>query len=46
MASLIVSQQQASKNNLKRHFIELKKRQGYTVSEVEKDQNSWLEGQS
>jgi hypothetical protein len=45
MASLIVSQQRASKNHLKRHFIELKKRQGYTVSMIEPDEPMWLEGQ-
>jgi hypothetical protein len=46
MASLIVSQQRASKNDLKRHFIEMKKRQGYTVSWIEPDAIEWLEGQS
>ena len=46
MASLIVAQQRASKNNLKKHFIELKTRQGYTVSMIELDDNTWLEGQS
>jgi Origin of replication binding protein len=44
MASLIVSQQRASKNNLKRHFIQLKRRQGYTVSMIDADETMWLEG--
>jgi hypothetical protein len=44
MASLIVSQQRASKNNLKRHFIELKRRQGYTVSMIDEDETMWREG--
>jgi hypothetical protein len=46
MASLIVSQQRASKNDLKRHFIEMKKRQGYTFSMIEPHAIEWLEGQS
>ena len=46
MASLIVSQQRASKNNLKKNFIALKKRQGYTVNPIELDENTWLEGQN
>lgn len=45
MASLIVSQQRASKNELRRNFIQLKKRQGYTVSMIERDEAIWLEGQ-
>ena len=45
MASLIVSQQRASKNNLKRHFIELKKRQGYAVTMIEPDGTLQFEGQ-
>jgi hypothetical protein len=45
MASLIVSQQRASKNELKHHFIQLKKRQGYTISMVEPDETMWGEGQ-
>ena len=37
LASLVVSHQRASKNNLKHHFIELKKRQGYEVHFVAAD---------
>jgi hypothetical protein len=37
MASLIVSRERASKNNLKRHFIEHKEHQGYKVEIVGKD---------
>jgi Origin of replication binding protein len=45
MASLIVSQQRASKNELRRHFIKLKRRQGYTVDMVDPDATVWREGQ-
>ena len=38
LASLVVSQQRASKNNLKHHFVELKRRQGYSVSFVACDE--------
>ena len=39
MAALIVSQQRASKNNLRRHFIELKKHQGFDVELVNTDED-------
>lgn len=34
LAASVVSQQRASKNNLKQHFVELKKRQGFAVESV------------
>jgi hypothetical protein len=37
MAALAVSQQRASKNNLRGNFIELKRRQGFTVDFVDAD---------
>jgi hypothetical protein len=44
MASLILSRERASKNNLKRHFIEHKEHQGYTVEIVGKDARLAAEG--
>ena len=35
MASLILSRQRASKNKVKKHFIEHKERQGYTIEIVD-----------
>jgi hypothetical protein len=37
MASMILSRERASKNNLKRHFFEHKEHQGHTVEVVRKD---------
>ncbi len=45
MASHIVSQQRASKNNLKQHYIQLKRRQGFTVLAVEPVSAMLAEGQ-
>ena len=44
LASLVVSQQYASKNNLKRHFIELKRHQGAEIRNVAKDDDLYIEG--
>jgi hypothetical protein len=44
MASLILSRQRASKNNVKQHFIEHKERQGYTVEIVSKNPDLSSEG--
>lgn len=44
MASLIVSRQRASKNNVKKHFIEHKEQQGYSIEIVEKDADLSREG--
>lgn len=38
MAALIVSQQRASKNNLKRNFLSLKQHQGYEIDFVQADE--------
>ena len=39
MAALIVSRDRASKNNLRKHFVEHKRQQGYEVQSVSKDED-------
>jgi hypothetical protein len=45
LGALVVSQQRASKNDLKRHFIELKKAQGFEVIEHQSDPEQIKEGE-
>ena len=40
----VISAQRASKNNLKHHFIELRKRNGWTINPVEKDDDKAEKG--
>lgn len=44
MAALARSQQLASKNNLKRHFIAMKRRHGHTIEFIESDPALAIEG--
>ena len=46
MASLIQSEQRASKNNLKDNFIRYKEKQGFIVRRIAKDANLMKEGRS
>ena len=46
MASLIQSEQRASKNNLKDNFIRYKEKQGFIVHRIAKDANLMKEGHS
>ena len=44
MAALILSEQRASKNNLKNHFIRHKQREGFVVEQVESDEDLMAQG--
>ena len=46
MASLIVSEQRASKNNLKGNFVRHKEKQGFRIEYVGKDPKAFDEGQA
>ena len=46
MASLIVSEQRASKNNLKGNFVRHKEKQGFLIEYVGKDHKAFGEGQA
>ncbi len=46
MAALILSEQRASKNELKAHFIRHKQKQGFVIEEIRKDEDLLAAGKS